>query len=104
MKGKHPMTYTSASIVTEKSQEVWGVYLDMNNIALRYTLRVAYEVIASISPFNIFADIRYLIRFFGVWTLEIVPTPDNMVCEVIDYDGLATNTYTHVNRETAFQF
>jgi hypothetical protein len=56
------------------------------------------------TTFNIFTRIRYLPRFFGVWTLEIVPILDNMVWKVIDHNSIAMNTYAHTRREAAFQF
>jgi hypothetical protein len=57
MKRKHPMTYTCASAVNEKFQDICGIYLDMNNVAIGSTIRFAYEVIIQMTTFNIFADI-----------------------------------------------
>jgi hypothetical protein len=67
----------------------------MNDIDIGSTIRLAYEVIIPMTTFNIFARIRHLPCFFGVWTLEIVPSLDNMVCKVIDYNGITTSTCTH---------
>jgi hypothetical protein len=76
----------------------------MNDGANDYTIRLAYEGIVAITTSNIFICIRYQPIFFGVWTLEIVPTLDNMICKVIDYHGVAMNTCTHARQEPAFQF
>jgi hypothetical protein len=76
----------------------------MANITPDSTIRLVYEVIVSMTTFNIFARIRCLPCFFRVWTLEIVPTLDNLVCEVIDYKGLAMKTCSHANRKVVFQF
>jgi hypothetical protein len=104
MKRKHAMIDTYASVVTEKSQDVCGVNLNMNGVAIGSTIRDAYEIIVSMTILNIFARIRYLSSFFEVWTLEIVPTFDNMVSKVIDYNGIAMNTCLYARREAAFQF
>jgi hypothetical protein len=104
MKRKYPMTFTCAAAVTEKSQDMCWVYLDMNGIAIGSTIKLAYEVIIPMTTFNIFARIRYLPSFFGVWILEIVPTSDNMVCKVLDYNRIAVNTCTANRKDLAFNF
>jgi hypothetical protein len=53
---------------------------------------------------NIFTRIRYLPNFFGVCTLEIITTLDNMVFKIIDYNGIAMNTCSHAKIEAAFRF
>jgi len=42
LKRKHPMTYTCARAVTEKCQDVCGVYLGMNNVATGSTIKLSY--------------------------------------------------------------
>jgi hypothetical protein len=86
IKRKHSMTYTCTSAVTEKLQDQCGVYLDLDGIAIGSPIRLAYEVIIPMTTLNIFDRIQYWHRFFGVWTFEIVPTLDNMVYKVIDYN------------------
>jgi hypothetical protein len=59
--------------------------------------------------FNLLARLRYLPTFFGTWKIELVPTLENMVSEVITWDENAvgfiySNNCTHVNRELSFQF
>jgi hypothetical protein len=71
----------------------------MNGIAPGSKIRVAYEVIVPMTTFNVFAHIRYLHSFFGVWTLEVVPMLDNMVCKAFDYNDVAMSIYSSVNRE-----
>jgi hypothetical protein len=46
MKRKHTVKYTCASFVTEKSQDVYGVYLGMNGIAIGSTIRLADELLS----------------------------------------------------------
>jgi hypothetical protein len=41
---------------------------------------------------------RYLPTFLGIWTIEIVPTLDNMVTKSIIYTGYNQKTASHVNR------
>jgi hypothetical protein len=65
-------------------------------------IALAYEVIVSMTIFNIFAGIRYLPSFLGVWILDIAPTLDNMVCKGIDYNGVAMKVCTHANKEAIF--
>jgi hypothetical protein len=98
------MAYACASAVTGKCQDVYEVYLDMSGVATGSIIKFVYKVIVPMINFNIFPRIRYLPNFFGVWTLEIVPILDKLVCKVIDYNGVAMNTCTHAWRETAFQF
>jgi hypothetical protein len=71
MKRKYPMIYHCVSVVTKKSQDVCGIYLDMNNVVTGSTIRLAYEVIIPIATFNIFARIRYLASFFGSGRLKL---------------------------------
>jgi hypothetical protein len=46
MKRKHSMTYSCAAVVAEKSQEVCGVYLNLNGISPDSAIRLTYEIIA----------------------------------------------------------
>jgi hypothetical protein len=71
IKGKGPMVYTCATAVTDKSQDVCRVYLNMTNISSGSSIKLAYAVIVPMTTFNFLARIRYLSHFFGVWTLEI---------------------------------
>jgi hypothetical protein len=66
------MTYTYAWVVTEKSQNVYGVYLDMNDVATDSIIRLPYEVNVPITTFNIFARIRYLPCFLESWYLKLL--------------------------------
>jgi hypothetical protein len=74
----------------------------MTSIAFGSSIRQAYEIIVSKITFKIFPHIRYLPDFFGVWTLEIVPTLDKMVFKLINYNDRAVNIDSHANREAAF--
>jgi hypothetical protein len=54
--------------------------------------------------FNIFTPTRYVHGFFGVRTLEIALTFDNMVSTLIDGKDIAMNTCTGVKRKDEVQF
>jgi hypothetical protein len=69
-KREHSMTHTCASVVAEKSRDICGAFLDAKSIAIGSTIRLAYEVNAPKTTFNIFVCIRYLPNFFGVWSLD----------------------------------
>jgi hypothetical protein len=53
MKRKYSMTYYCEEAVTEKSQEVYKVYLNMVNIVHGFTIRLVDEVIVPMTTFNI---------------------------------------------------
>jgi hypothetical protein len=65
---------------------------------------VSDEVIIPMTTLNIFNRMRYLLRFFGIWTFEIVHTLDNMVCIAVDSNGISMNTCTHARRNMYFNF
>jgi hypothetical protein len=55
------------------------------------------------TTFNIFDKLRYLPTFFGNWRLDIVPTLDNMIMKVIDYNGVNQYTCIDVAKQACFQ-
>jgi hypothetical protein len=55
------------------------------------------------STFNLFDKLRYLPTFFGNWTLDIVPTLDNMIMKVLDYNNIDQYTCSNVSKQGAFQ-
>jgi hypothetical protein len=77
----------------------------LNGIAAGSTLSMKCEVIIPMTTFNLFTQIRFFPDFFGNWIFEIVPTLDNMVIKVINYNGIAMNALnTHANKELAYEF
>jgi hypothetical protein len=60
------------------------------------------------TTFNLFDKMRYLPTFFGNWTLDIIPTLDNMIMKVVSVDlgagvGMqSTNLCTHIRKSAAF--
>jgi hypothetical protein len=75
----------------------------MNGIAIGSTIILVHEVIIRMTIFNIFARIRYISGFFGIWILEVVHTLDNMICNVFDNNGILLNTCRNARREAEFQ-
>jgi hypothetical protein len=63
---------------------------------------VKYNINIPMTTDNLFDKLSYLPTFFGNWALDIVPTLDNMIMKVIDNNGVASNTYTHSNKEMAY--
>jgi hypothetical protein len=80
------VTYTCAAAPTEKSQDIYGIYLKIASMTSVSSTRVAYEAIVSMTTFNIFTCIRIPYDLFDIWTLEIVPTLYNLVCKLINYN------------------
>jgi hypothetical protein len=55
------------------------------------------------TTFTLFDNLRYLPTFFGNWTLNIVPTLDNMIMKVLDYNNVDQYSCTKVSKQGAFQ-
>jgi hypothetical protein len=55
------------------------------------------------STFNLFDKLRYFPTFFGNWTLDIVPTLDNMFMKVIDYNCIDTYSCFHATKQAYYQ-
>jgi hypothetical protein len=53
---------------------------------------------------NLFDKIRYLLTFFGNWTLDLVPTLNNMIMKVIDCCSAKNIECTDINKELSFHF
>jgi hypothetical protein len=66
------MTLICTLTTLEKYQDVCGVYLDMNNVAIGSTIKVINEVKVPRTTFNLFVRIYFLPPFFGAWTFQIV--------------------------------
>jgi hypothetical protein len=55
------------------------------------------------TTFHLFDKMRNLPKFFGNWTIDIIPTFDNMIMKVISVGGVATTQCNHARRSGAFQ-
>jgi hypothetical protein len=101
IKRKYPITFTCGYAVAHKERNVDGVYLKLAGIRSGFPLSMKYRIIIQMAAFNLFARIRYLHPFFDIWTLDIIPTFDNMVVEVIDSNNIAINNCSNVNKKLA---
>jgi hypothetical protein len=65
---------------------------------------ITFECIITIpmSTFNLFDKLRYFPTFFGNWTLDIIPTLDNMNMKVVDNSGLDQLTCYHSTKQGAY--
>ncbi|GMO19384.1 MAG: hypothetical protein Ta2E_10290 [Mycoplasmoidaceae bacterium] len=91
-------TYAALSAVLAKNMDVCDTYFDMNDLATGSVFSVIYNVIIPMTIFNLLSRIRYLPTYFGTWKIEIIPTLDNMVSKVVDYNGLSIyNPNAHAN-------
>jgi hypothetical protein len=55
------------------------------------------------TTFNLFDKLRYLPTFFGHWTLDIVPTLDNMSMKVTEHTLFNQYECTNVSKQAVFQ-
>jgi hypothetical protein len=53
------------------------------------------------TTFSLFARIRYLHPFFDIWTLDIIPTFDNLVVKVIGDSNIAILNCSNDNKKSA---
>jgi hypothetical protein len=102
VKQRKPETFTPVGDIDASVRSVCGRYINMRAINPGSPLVEKYNINIPMTTFNIFDKIRYLPTFFGNWTLEIVPTIDNMIMKVIENNNIDTNT--HINKEMAYQY
>jgi hypothetical protein len=98
----NPVGDTTLNII-DKERPACGQYVNFRALNNNTTVSLTYFITITMSTFNIFDKLRYLPTFFGNWTLDIVPTLDNMIMKVIDYNNVNQYTCTDVAKQAAFQ-
>jgi hypothetical protein len=106
IKTSKPETYTPISSLTpvgnpvlnniDKERPACGQYINFRALNNNTTVTLRYHITIPMSTFNIVDKLRYLPTFFGNWTLDIVPTLDNMIMKVIDYNNVNQYACTDV--------
>jgi hypothetical protein len=102
IKSSKPKTYTPISsilptgninlVIENKERAACGQYINFRSIGNNTTVRLKYFITIPMTKFNLFDKLRYLLTFFGNWTLEIIPMLDNMIMKIIEINVIAPNT------------
>jgi hypothetical protein len=113
IKSTKPETYTpisnlvindiAASSVTDRERAGCGQYVNFNAIASGTSITLKYFLTIPMSTFNLFNKLRYLPTFFGNWTLDIIPTLDNMFIKIISYNRISQLSNYHVTKQKVYQ-
>jgi hypothetical protein len=98
IKSKKPETFIPISslippgdpvlAVDDKERAACGQYINFRAHNHNTTITLRYFITIPMTTFYLFDKHRYLSMFFGNWTLDIVPTLDNMIMKVVDYNNV----------------
>jgi len=83
---RNPNTVTFSDSVNATSANVCGTYRDLSGLGTATggrDLVVEYDMVIPMATFNILATMRWMVNFFGLWTMRINPTAENMVFKVV---------------------
>jgi hypothetical protein len=89
--------------VDDKERAACGQYINLRTVNNNTTVTLRYFITIPMTTFNLFDKLRYLPTFFGNWTLDIVPTLDNMIMKILDYNNVDQYSCTNVSKQGAFQ-
>jgi hypothetical protein len=98
-----PEIFTAAGSLSSGERSVCGKYMSLNLVNPNNSITVKYSINIPMTTFNLFEKMRYLPTFFGNWTLDIIPTLDNMIVKVINIGGVAITQCNHIRRSASFQ-
>jgi hypothetical protein len=108
-KPRKPDGYTPVSLINNTERSVTRKYISLAGINNNISITITYEINIPMTVLNLFDKMRYLPTFFGNWTLDIIPTLDNMIMKVISIDlgagaGMqSTNLCSHIRKSASFQ-
>jgi hypothetical protein len=89
--------------VDDKENAACGQYINFRALNNGTTVTLRYSITIPMTTCNLFDKLRYLPTFFGNWTLDIVPTLDNMIMKVVDYNNVNQYSCSDVLKQAAFQ-
>jgi hypothetical protein len=72
--------------IEDKKRANYGKYDNFNPLNQGSVVVLKYQINIPMSTFNIFDKLRYLPKFFGNSALDIIPTLDNMIMKVVDFN------------------
>jgi hypothetical protein len=64
---------------TDNRRSVCGKYINARAFLPGSHVKIRYNIKFPMTSFNLFDKLRYLPTFFGNWTLDIIPTLENMI-------------------------
>jgi hypothetical protein len=98
IKVKQHNTYTATQSLDDSISSVCGKDSDFKSVNPSSPITITYFIKIPMTTFNLFDKMRYLPTFFGNWTLDIVPTLENMIMKIIRYNVFDTKGCTHNNK------
>ena len=87
---RNPNTISFATTVNDISANVCGTYRALGKLKTSSggkNFEVEYDMVIPMSTFTILATMRWMVNFFGLWTMRINPTAENMVFKVVSKEN-----------------
>jgi hypothetical protein len=103
IKFKKLETFTATGTIDNGERAFCGNYIYLTGLNSNNSVMVKYSINIPMTNVNLFDKISILPTFFGNWTLDIIPTLENMIMKDINIGGVSTITCTDVKKETKFQ-